>query len=219
MCGIFTLLNNEYQFENKFIKQQFEKGKNRGPENSSLTNSVKSIFGFHRLAINGLNDISNQPIVINDITLICNGEIYNYKELYNLMGIKGKTQSDCEVIIHLYMNYGIDQTLTMLDGVFSFVLLDNRIHEKDLTSKIYVARDPFGVRPLYILAPKMNDDYNPNFREFNIIGFASEIKVLSEFFNKLESLPEYEYFFSLLVFLAKHIRKILFSLMIKLNYN
>ena len=64
--------------------------------------NIKIVLGFHRLAINGLNAESNQPIVIENISLICNGEIYNYRELYASIGINPTTQSDCEVIIHLY---------------------------------------------------------------------------------------------------------------------
>jgi asparagine synthase (glutamine-hydrolysing) len=177
MCGVFTLLNNDVTFSKKFIKEQFEKIKKRGPENSVLVDNVKSTFGFHRLAINGLSTISNQPFFIDDILLICNGEIYNYKELYQIMGIEGKTQSDCEVIIYLYKKYGIEQTLQMLDGVFSFILLDNRINNNDLSSRCFVARDPFGIRPLFIFKTK-------NTKE-NIIGFASEMKVFIDFHKKL----------------------------------
>ena len=86
MCGIFALLNNDIHFGYQFVKEQFEKGMGRGPEYSSLTQAmIHTQFGFHRLAINGLNVQSNQPIIINDISLICNGEIYNYKELYKMM--------------------------------------------------------------------------------------------------------------------------------------
>jgi len=173
MCGIFALLNNDTTYSKNFIKEQFEKIKNRGPENSVLVDNVKSTFGFHRLAINGLNIQSNQPFLIDNILLICNGEIYNYKELYQLMGIEGSTQSDCEVIIHLYKNYGIEQTLQMLDGVFSFVLLDNRIIMDDLSSKCFVARDPFGVRPLFSFKTKNTSE--------NVIGFASEMKAFIDF--------------------------------------
>jgi asparagine synthase (glutamine-hydrolysing) len=175
MCGIFSLLNisdTNCLFTEEFIKYNFKLGQGRGPENSVLKNvSVRTKFGFHRLAINGLNDISNQPICIDDIVLICNGEIYNYKELYELMGIESETDSDCEIIIHLYKKYGIYQTLKMLDGVFAFCLCDNRL-TNSLTSTIYVARDPYGVRPLYCLKPLL---YN------KLIGFASELKMLSEF--------------------------------------
>ena len=117
MCGIFALLNNNS--DKKIVNNEFMKGQGRGPEFSKLDFSyIKMTLGFHRLAINGLNQESNQPIVIDDIVLICNGEIYNYKELYSHMNIHTKTGSDCEVIIHLFIRYGIEQTLLMLDGVF-----------------------------------------------------------------------------------------------------
>ena len=177
MCGIFSILNNDNAFLENFITEQFLKGKSRGPENSILKNiTIQCEFGFHRLAINGLNDESNQPLIIDEISLICNGEIYNYKELYELIGIKGSTDSDCEIIIHLYKKYGIEYTLQMLDGVFAFVLCDYRIN--NLESKIFIARDPFGIRPLYKLTSN-DKDKNTNIFE-NISIFASEIKVLSE---------------------------------------
>ena len=182
MCGIFSLLNNDSKYSDIFINEQFMKGKGRGPEFSKIQNVyMKTIFGFHRLAINGLNNESNQPIIIDSITLICNGEIYNYKELYTMMNINPETDSDCEVIIHLYKKYGIEQTLQMLDGVFSFILLDN---ETDV-AKLYVARDPYGVRPLYILKSWMNNPQN------NIIGFASEMKILIDFNKDNEYIIEH----------------------------
>jgi asparagine synthase (glutamine-hydrolysing) len=169
MCGIIALLNDS-SFSSEIINAQFIKGKNRGPEYSKLKSfsNFNLNLGFHRLAINGLNEKSNQPLSIQNIFLVCNGEIYNYKYLYELMNIKSETDSDCEVIIHLYLRYGIEQTLQMLDGVFAFVLYDAN------NSNIYVARDPFGVRPLYQLS---------NLTNYCLIGFASELKCLNEFVN------------------------------------
>jgi asparagine synthase (glutamine-hydrolysing) len=180
MCGIFALLNKSEPLKEscKFVDEQFQKGKRRGPEYSKLDNSYdKLIFGFHRLAINGLNPESNQPIVYNNIVLICNGEIYNYKQLYRNMDVIPNTGSDCEVIIHLYLNYGIEQTLNMLDGVYAFVLYDNRTDRVGYDN-IFVARDPLGVRPLYKLS-------NTNTGETlnNVYGFASELKCLEKFYN------------------------------------
>lgn len=194
MCGIFCILNNDSVFQKKFIEEQFKKGRFRGPENSKLQNMcLKCTYGFHRLAINGINDKSNQPIVIKDVALICNGEIYNYKELYQLLNVEPTTDSDCEVIIHMYNKYGIEQTLQMLDGVFAFVLTDSNANEP--LSKVYVARDPYGVRPLYQLTPNpvCQEDLNghplslikstPPKRTEMILAFASELKVLNEFYN------------------------------------
>lgn len=182
MCGIFSLLNNnELVFTRQFIDEQFKKGEGRGPEHSSMTNvNVKALFGFHRLAINGLNQEANQPIKYNDITLICNGEIYNFRELYKDMDAKPTTDSDCEVIIHLYLKYGIEHTLQMLDGVFAFILLDGRYNLQ--INKMYVARDPYGVRPLFWLRDKNTDSESSD----QLYGFASELKMLSSFYSKLK---------------------------------
>ena len=171
MCGIFCILNGEKNNE-QFYKEQFIKGVNRGPEDSKFISFHNVFLGFHRLAINGIDEISNQPFNINNVILICNGEIYNYKYLYELMGVTPTTNSDCEVIIHMYLKYGMEQTLQMLDGVFAFVLYDLRLETKqgtNLDNFIYFARDPYGVRPLYLL----KSDYT--------IGCASELKCLNEF--------------------------------------
>ena len=198
MCGIFALLNSSY--DNNSVNNEFMKGKSRGPEFSKLEHLyLKMTLGFHRLAINGLNNVSNQPLVMNDIILICNGEIYNYKKLYETMNIIPLTGSDCEVIIHLYIKYGIEQTLVMLDGVFSFILYDNRISE-DLSNRLYVARDPYGVRPLYylknnkkitcnnfgistILTTNNSSRNNNNKLNSKLYGFASDLKCLEFFYN------------------------------------
>ena len=180
MCGIFTILNNDNIVDNEFIKQQFNKSAHRGPDNSTINLSNNNFVGFHRLQINGLNNESNQPFMIDNIMLICNGEIYNYKELFKNIKYNPTSNSDCEIIIYLYKLYGIQYTLNLLDGVFAFILFDYNIN------KIYVARDPYGVRPLFYLcninyimdSNKNNDSFN------NLIGFASELKQLSEFSNK-----------------------------------
>lgn len=180
MCGIFALLNNNGELRSKEIAHAFFEGnsKKRGPDHSSMSSpNLKMVLGFHRLAINGLNAESNQPIVIDNISLICNGEIYNYRELYESMSIEPTTQSDCEVIIHLYKRYGIEQTLQMLDGVFAFVLTDNRIIS-ECPAKTYVARDPYGVRPLYFLRDMS--------KRSGIFALASDIKTLSYLNEPLE---------------------------------
>lgn len=180
MCGIFAIINNdEDKYCNEFVYKQFLKGAKRGPENmkflSMLDNCSHTSIGFHRLAINGLNDESNQPISYKNIGLICNGEIYNYKQLYKSLGIDNpQTDSDCEVIIHLYLKYGINHTLTLLDGVFAFLLFDFTPN-KDNSYKFYAARDTYGVRPMFYLKK------DPRFSSMR--GFASELKQLSEFYE------------------------------------
>jgi asparagine synthase (glutamine-hydrolysing) len=168
MCGIFALINynsdksKDQNIEYKKIETSFAKGKNRGPEFSVLEPHNNLLMGFHRLAINGLNSNSNQPLKLDNLVLICNGEIYNFKHLAREHNIIMNSDSDCEIILHMYKLYGIEYTLHLLDGVFAFILYD-----KD-QDKIYGARDPYGVRPLFI------------FKENDLIGFSSEVKSLTK---------------------------------------
>jgi asparagine synthase (glutamine-hydrolysing) len=186
MCGIFAILNMMTVFIDKeTIKEQFQKGANRGPDDSNILDLyiINCMLGFHRLAINGLNDKSNQPFYIENIFLACNGEIYNYKELYALLDEDvATTDSDCEVIIHLYLKYGMDQTIRMLDGEFAFILIDTRMDTPQ--KKIFVGRDPYGVRPLYILS--RDDGFCPS-----IYAFASDMKQLINFHKPQYSLQQY----------------------------
>jgi asparagine synthase (glutamine-hydrolysing) len=170
MCGIFMMLNNGFGndggiFSKDFILDQFNRANRRGPESSKLTHLLDNCcVGFHRLAINGLNEDSMQPIWFNNKLLICNGEIYNYKELYRHMNSLPTTNSDCEIILHLYCRYGMEQTVRMLDGVFAFAIYDMDLQQ------IFIARDPYGVRPLYMWR-------GPN----TIFMFASEMKLINKF--------------------------------------
>ena len=142
MCGIFFYKGNK--FSKQDLLSNFNKIINRGPDSSKIISLENNVLGFHRLAINDLSNSGMQPFIHDDIYLICNGEIYNYKSLKNEYSINCNSNSDCEVIIHLYKLLGIEETCKLLDGVFSFVLYDKN---KDNT---YIARDPFGVRPLFI---------------------------------------------------------------------
>ena len=156
MCGIFAIFNNRIDIT--LLKSYCNKAKWRGPDSTNFYKGNNYFLGFHRLAINGLDEESNQPFYINNKILICNGEIYNYKNLAKNLDITLKTNSDCEIIIYLYEKFGIEYTLNLLDGVFSFILIDDK--------KVYACRDPYGVRPMFI-------SYNDNGGE---IGFSSELK-------------------------------------------
>ena len=91
----------------------------------------------------------------------------------------------CEIIIHLYKKYGIE-TLSLIDGVFAFILYDYSDYR--VPAKVYVARDPLGVRPLYMLSPSgprfdTRDIDNVNITHDNIYCFASELKPLQTLIN------------------------------------
>tara|TARA_B100000497_G_scaffold67320_1_gene75950 strand:+ start:65 stop:1552 length:1488 start_codon:yes stop_codon:yes gene_type:complete len=94
-----------------------------------------------------MSELGNQPIVHPEdfnITVICNGEIYNWKQLADENNFKTRSTSDCEIIVHMYKKYGIEKTIQSLDGVFAFVLIDKT------KNMIFAGRDPIGVRSFYI---------------------------------------------------------------------
>lgn len=142
MCGIFAYLGNRPPEASLY---SFSLIKHRGPDYSCYKEIAPNVvFGHHRLCINDLTANGHQPLEHDGVFLICNGEIYNHKELEKTFQITTKSKSDCEVILHLYKKIGIEETLKQLDGVFAFVLHNAR---QNIT---IVARDPIGVRPLFI---------------------------------------------------------------------
>ena len=156
MCGIFFYnhYNNKISIDIlKEIHLSIAKIAHRGPDNTQVISENGKIFGFHRLSINGLNTLSNQPFDIKDCKLICNGEIYNFRELIKEFNLESEyiSSSDCEIIIHLYRKIGIIETLRRLDGVFAFVLYDYK------NDTVIIGRDPFGVRSLFIGYNEVNN--------------------------------------------------------------
>lgn len=150
----------------------------RGPESMEIvTLSGDVTMGFTRLAINGLNPLGMQPFGYRNLVWMCNGEIYNWKELVAQEGIEGlRSGSDCEVLGHLYEIYkdNLSAMFRSLDGVFAVALVD--VERKQLI----VARDPYGVRPLY-LGTKFSYKHE-NGNTFTIgteaLFFSSELKGL-----------------------------------------
>jgi asparagine synthase (glutamine-hydrolysing) len=186
MCGILAIVNNNNKtLSDDNVNKALEAGKSRGPESTTLEQVDNMLFGFHRLAINGMDTESGQPMKMDNITLICNGEIFNYKELFKYANITPKTNSDCEIILHLYKKYGLEHTLRLLDGEFAFAICDAT---NPNTTVFHYARDPYGVRPLYIL--ESSDEYVKEFNQHNIpkirvvnehvFAVASELKVLHQ---------------------------------------
>ena len=148
MCGIFYFetVSRIALPQLKTLQETWIGSSHRGPDKSVFIRDDTRAWGFHRLSINGMDPAADQPFYLKNCQLICNGEIYNFRSLIEEFGLEGeyRSGSDCEIIIHLYRKIGIHETLRRLDGVFGFVLYD---YDSDLT---YVARDPVGVRSLYI---------------------------------------------------------------------
>jgi len=137
--------------------------KHRGPDDEGIHIEDHIGLGFRRLSIidieNGAQPFSNAS---GDITIVFNGEIYNYVELRQNLIEKGHvftTQSDTEVLLHMYEEYG-SQCVNYLRGMFAFTIWDKR---REL---LFAARDHFGIKPLY---------YSETAERFMI---ASEIKAI-----------------------------------------
>ena len=165
MCGLLSVINNTYN--NESLNHSLSLMKHRGPDNMGEFCIDNNYFGHQRLSIIDLNNRSNQPLTIDGITIVYNGEIYNYKELikdYNLQVITG---SDTEVIILMYKKFGV-KCLEYFNGMFAFVIYDNR--KKD----VFVARDRLGIKPLYY---KKNDNGTIYSSEISSILDLSESEI------------------------------------------
>tara|TARA_X000000950_G_scaffold287833_1_gene401866 strand:- start:119 stop:1801 length:1683 start_codon:yes stop_codon:yes gene_type:complete len=143
MCGIFSLLNGDIDNTKLKIYNHASKNKKRGPEVEKFLCYEDNVFMmFHRLAINGLDDSGNQPLLHKKLVVIGNGEIYNYKHLIEEYNLTPKSESDIEVLLHLYEIMGT-KFIHEINGEYSFILYDSE------SGELLVARDQFGVRPLY----------------------------------------------------------------------
>ena len=142
MCGILGAnFTSKYDF-----LEATNIMKNRGPDNTSIktiqNKSSISYFGHTRLKIIDLDDSSNQPMIFDNILIVFNGEIYNYKELIIDENLTCETKSDTEVILRLYQKYDI-KFLDKLNGQFSFCIYDIK------KNKYFLARDRYSKKPLY----------------------------------------------------------------------
>ncbi len=160
MCGIWAAIKAGVYGES--AREALAALAARGPEFAALQSVTDTVqLGFTRLAINGLNEAGNQPFTWGNTTLVCNGEIYNFKELAERHSITLASGSDCEVLPALYTKLSATEFCRDLDGVFALVLFD-----ADLQT-VFVARDPYGVRPLYYAQTPAGG-----------VVFASEVKAL-----------------------------------------
>ena len=165
MCGIAGYIGRE-KILKKHLSQTLNLMKNRGPDFRKCLNykyKDLNIFLLHsRLKIIDLANEANQPFKINNLTLIFNGEIYNFIEIREILrkkGIKFKTKSDTEVLLRAYINYGT-KCFKKFEGMWSIVIWDNN------SGKVILSRDRFGEKPLY------------TYHTSKGLFFASEIKFL-----------------------------------------
>jgi len=184
--GEGVLLINTYTGETKSLrtKDTPENIKCHYQELSEVPeNQFNLLLGHRRLSIIDLSVQGHQPMQVEEVSLIYNGEIYNYLELKEELKAKGrtfKTNSDSEVLIQAYLEWGAG-CLNKFNGMWTFVLWDNS------KQKLFIANDRFGVKPLYytqveektILVSEIKQyfDFTSFKREFNKEYFDDYIKV------------------------------------------
>jgi len=188
MCGIWALinLNKNKQDISKYLTD-FWAIHRRGPDYSCFETFPQAWLGFHRLAIMDKTFSSNQPYIFQEkqrtIAFICNGEIYNFKELIDNYQLDIEGNCDCMTIPKLYLKFtnekSINEFYNLFDkeikGEFAFVLIEFD-HLKNLR-KVIVGRDQIGIRPLYYHKPN-NDTKN--------LLFTSEIKGAHNFDGQID---------------------------------
>jgi asparagine synthase (glutamine-hydrolysing) len=141
MCGILSILCENEQNQLDMVMKSYDMLSNRGPDCGTLIMNRQMILGFRRLTINDMTTKGNQPFRDGNIRLLCNGEIYNHRELEETYNLECESKSDCECILHLYKMFGFRRTIELLNGDFAIVLIDG--------DRVYFARDCIGVRPLF----------------------------------------------------------------------
>lgn len=164
MCGIAGVIGEKTKNKEAIIKEMTDCIAHRGPDDDGFYNDEKVGLGMRRLSIIDLKS-GKQPIESKDGSslIFFNGEIYNYKALREELAKKGydfKTNTDTEVILHLYEDEG-EKMLTKLRGMFAFCVYDKG------RDSLFIARDYFGIKPLYYFI-----------KDGEIAAFASEIKSL-----------------------------------------
>lgn len=183
MCGILGIFNLQQDVET--LRPQAlnmsKKQRHRGPDWSGIFTCKDAILVHERLSIVDPTS-GKQPLFSTDgtLALAVNGEIYNHRQLKKELNkpYTFQTQSDCEVIIALYQEHGVN-FIDKLNGIFAFALYD---HEKNT---YLIARDHMGIIPLYI-----------GWDQYGNFYVASEMKALSGVCNKIEVFPPGHYLHS-----------------------
>lgn len=166
MCGIAGIIQKNKAVDKELMTDMLEKISHRGPDDEGVwvgkNNNV--IFGQKRLSIIDLSVGGHQPMVSLDgnFAITFNGEIYNYKEIKEELAVKGwefKSESDTEVLLYSYMQWG-EECLHKLNGMFAFAIWDEK------NQKLFAVRDRLGEKPF---------KYYFNGEKFI---FASELKAI-----------------------------------------
>jgi asparagine synthase (glutamine-hydrolysing) len=163
MCGIAGVITNRRICDaEKMLSEMLSAMRHRGPDGSGVFSDGPCTLGQVRLAVIDTTDAAKQPMTIDGVTLVYNGELYNFIEERKILESKGmrfKSSSDSEVLLSMYLQYG-DDFLKRLRGMYAFAIWDSK------KKKLICARDPLGIKPFLYSA------------DSNRFIFASELKAL-----------------------------------------
>jgi asparagine synthase (glutamine-hydrolysing) len=168
MCGILGFASYTHSIDKDKLAKNINLLSHRGPDDSGIWESSDGKVGFahNRLSIIDLSSNGHQPMmdVSGRLTIIFNGEIYNYQKLFKTLSIdyKFNSKTDTEVILAAYTKWGVE-CVSHLDGMFAFAIYDST------QKSIFISRDRAGEKPLFYR-------YNEN-----TLTFASELKSLLDF--------------------------------------
>ena len=170
MCGFLGVVNFSENLNNEIkIQSANDLMIKRGPDSEGYFSNNFSHLGFRRLSILDLTEAGNQPMISDNRRYVCvfNGEIYNYKKIFEKLEdkFKWKSKSDTEVLLNSYIYWG-DEFVNKLDGMFAFAILD--INKKTL----FCARDRYGEKPFFY------------FKKNNYLYFASSLSSLETISNE-----------------------------------
>ena len=177
MCSIIGYIGSH--LSEKEVQKYFDRTVSRGPDMTRILNLGNGFLGFHRLAIMGLNENGMQPFSAFGNSVVCNGELYGFRLLKKQLEEKGyefQSESDCELLLPLYREYGTDM-FRMLDAEFALIIYDGA------KKQLIAARDPIVIRPLYYGYLKSGE-----------IIFASEAKNLVGLCDRILPFPPGHYY-------------------------
>ncbi len=172
MCRIAGIYDPTVKNLQQQIIHMRDSMKHGGPDDEGILvhQTLPLAFGHRRLSLIDLSAAGHQPMIDEHLTIVFNGEIYNYKELRNTLkhyGHQFKTESDTEVILKAYRHWGVD-AFEYFNGMFALAILDEQKQE------LVLARDHAGIKPLYY------------FIDHSCLYFASEIRAFQEVEKKFE---------------------------------
>lgn len=169
MCAIIGFSGSS--FTAREAGPYFDRTVSRGPDMSRMMETGHGFLGFHRLAIMGLNESGMQPFERGGNYVVCNGELYGFRKMKAELEKKGytfKSESDCELLLPLYEQYGV-KMFERLDAEFALIIYDAK------EDKLIAARDPIGIRPLYYGKLESGDMIFAS-EPKNLVGLCSDVR-------------------------------------------